>query len=107
MNILFVCSLGKNRSRTANHCLYRSSNNNDYGGIDIENAVRPVTEEMVLKADFIFFMEKSHYDLFLINFPQFFNKDYSILNIEDNYKYMDDLLVHKLRLKTFDFFEKN
>lgn len=99
MNILFVCSLGRHRSKTAAHCLKTYENKLDYAGIDLEAADVPLTDEQVEKSDLIIFMEQEHKQKFDKLYPSS-NKKIKILDIPDEFEYMNDMLVHKLRIKT-------
>ena len=52
-----------------------------------------------LQADIIFVMEKKHKQRLLDKFPkEIENKSVIILDIEDDYKYMDEELVEMIKL---------
>ena len=99
MNILFVCSRNIWRSPTA-EAIYKSRQ--DYkvksAGTEPSAKVR-VSAKHILWADIIFAMEKKHKQRLLNNFPnETKNKQFVILDIEDDYKYMDEELVEMIKL---------
>lgn len=62
MNILFICSRNKKRSRTA-ETIFRDQQEHNVSSAGTEaNAVVRVTEKMIARADMIFVMEKVHRD---------------------------------------------
>jgi len=94
MNILFICSRNKRRSLTAeaifrNHGLHHVSS----AGTE-ESARRRVIQNMLDAADLIFVMEKRHRDRILQNFSV--SKEIVILNIPDEYEYMNEELIAML-----------
>jgi predicted protein tyrosine phosphatase len=100
VNILFICSRNKWRSPTAEH-IYKN-----YPGIRArsagtsDSAVVKVSLKMVLWADKIFVMQKKHL-LFLISrfTPEIQSKKIIVLDIEDEYEYMDEDLIDDLKSK--------
>jgi predicted protein tyrosine phosphatase len=98
MNILFVCSRNRWRSRTAEtifkghqHHVVRSA------GTAADARIR-VNEKLINWADLIFAMEKRHKQLLQENFIQSLaGKKIIVLNIEDNYQYMDEELINLLK----------
>lgn len=98
MNILFVCSRNRWRSRTAEtvfkdqqHHVVRSA------GTATGARVR-VNEKLIHWADLIFAMEKRHKQLLQEKFEQSLTgKEIIILDIPDNYQYMDEELIDILR----------
>jgi predicted protein tyrosine phosphatase len=57
MKLLFVCSFGKNRSRTAAELFGEKGHDTDYAGLC--SASRPVTPELLEWADIIFVFESA------------------------------------------------
>lgn len=102
--ILFVCSLGKLRSRTAELlCLF--------GGLDAracgtaKDALVPITDHLLREANLVVCMERAH-QLALREFQHYGACDVVTLGIEDRYARLEPelirLLVHQVRLHTVD-----
>lgn len=94
MNILFICSRNKWRSATA-ETIYKNRQEHNIKSAGTEpSAVVKVSGKSILWADIIFAMEKKHKQRLLEKFPDETNeKTIIILDIEDNYKYMDTELI--------------
>ncbi len=98
MNILFVCSRNQWRSTTA-----ETSYKNHYGinvkSAGTESSARiKLTSKTILWAELIFVMEKKHKQRMLENFPfETERKKIVILEIADNYKYMDNELIEEIK----------
>jgi predicted protein tyrosine phosphatase len=98
MNILFVCSKNKWRSRTA-ETIFKDNQNHEVrsAGTSTEARIK-INEKLINWADLIFVMEKRHKELLHEKFSQSLTeKDIVILDIEDNYQYMDEELIEILR----------
>jgi predicted protein tyrosine phosphatase len=97
MNILFVCSRNKKRSRTAetvfrNHEVHRVLS----AGTE-ENAQQRVTEKLLQWADLVLVMENVHRDKLRYRYGSLLDgKQLTVLNIPDEYEYMDEELVAML-----------
>ncbi|WP_447640867.1 MULTISPECIES: low molecular weight protein tyrosine phosphatase family protein [Chitinophagaceae] len=99
MNALFVCSRNNWRSPTA-ETIYKSRQ-----GISVKSAgTEPsakirVSSKLVLWADLIFVMEKKHklrlMDMFSVEVK---NKKIIILDIEDEYEYMNPELIDMIKI---------
>jgi len=98
MNILFVCSRNKWRSRTA-ETIFKGHQHHDVRSAGTATDARiKVNEKLVNWADVIFVMEKRHKQLLQEKFDQSLTgKRIIILDIEDNYQYMDDELIAMLK----------
>lgn len=97
MNVLFVCSRNKWRSRTA-ETLFRDHPQHHVrsAGTEPEARIR-VSENLVRWADLIFVMEKRHRTRLRDAFPDAMrDKAVVILDIPDDYEYMDPELVRML-----------
>ncbi len=97
MNVLFVCSRNKWRSRTA-EALFRGHAQHQVrsAGTEAEARVR-VSEGLVRWAELIFVMEKRHRTRLREAFPEAMrDKEVVILEIPDDYQYMDPELVRML-----------
>jgi len=97
-NLLFICSLNKWRSPTAEH-LYR--NHPDYqvrSAGTSRQARRTVSLQDIRWAHCIYFMEYKHKERTLATFRQELRyKELHVLEVEDRYQYMDPRLVEELR----------
>ena len=99
MNVLFVCSRNEWRSPTAetiykNHpsILARSAGTSPSARIKIN-------QKHIDWAEVIFVMEKKHLQLIEQKFGNSARQKTIILNIEDEYQYMDEELVEELKTK--------
>lgn len=99
MNILFVCSRNNWRSPTA-ETIYKNSQDHKVKSAGTEpSAKKRVSSKDILWADIIFAMEKKHKQRLLENFPgDIKNKQLIVLDIEDDYEYMDKELVEMIKL---------
>jgi len=98
-NVLFVCSRNKWRSLTA-ETIYKNNSGINVKSAGTENAARIViNSKMITWADLIFVMEKHHKEKLLLKFPQETrNATIIILEIADNYKYMDPELIEEIKV---------
>lgn len=87
--------MGINRSRTAAACLKNGSNETDFAGTDPESDAF-ITNFNIPDYDLIIFMEDSHLQETKALFPGF-SSSYAVFGIPDEYSFMDDSLVHRLR----------
>ncbi len=106
MNILFVCSRNKWRSRTA-EAIYKNHGHHQVKSVGTENAARiRINEGHLLWADLIFVMEQRHKERILQRFVgNQYSKDIIVLDIPDEYKYMDETLVEILKESIDPFLE--
>ena len=97
MNILFVCSKKKWRSRTA-ETIFKNNQKHNVKSAGTENEARiKVTEKLISWADLIFVMEKKHKERLRDKFEsQIDDKQIVTLDIKDDYKYMDTELIEIL-----------
>jgi predicted protein tyrosine phosphatase len=97
---LFVCSQNRLRSPTAEQIFSTWPNVESASAGVHESADVPLDPELIDWADVIFFMEKVHRAKALKRFPrQLGGKRQVVLNIPDNYKFMDPSLVKILESK--------
>jgi len=99
MNILFICSRNIWRSPTA-EAIYKNNPNHTIrsAGTAASSKVR-VSGKSILWADLIFVMEKKHQQRLLETFPdEMINKRTVILDIEDNYAYMNKELIEMIKV---------
>ena len=99
MNILFVCSRNKWRSRTA-ETIFKNNQEHDVKSAGTENQARiKVNEKLVTWADLIFVMEKKHKERLGEKFRALVDsKKIVILDIQDDFKYMDPELIEILKV---------
>ena len=99
-NVLFVCSQNRLRSPTAEQiyadhpalAVLSAGTNND--------AETPLTAELIEWADFIFVMEKAHRNRIQKKFRSSLrNKRLIVLEIPDEYEFMDEGLIRLLKAK--------
>lgn len=95
MNILFICSMARLRSKTAAHTLSSANHPVDYAGLD-SDADKPLTKDQVEWADIIVCMEMAHRSKIRRKHKGLSHK-IQVWNIEDIYPYMDDTLVTLLK----------
>jgi predicted protein tyrosine phosphatase len=101
MNILFVCSANKLRSKTAEDYFSEMSSNNIFmsAGTNLKTCMKegttPLEEWMLDWADIIYVMEKKHKEE-INKHNNSFNKKIIILGIKDNYRYFQKELIQLL-----------
>ncbi len=110
MNLLFVCSRNKWRSPTA-EAIYKASEGFDVRSAGTEPSARiRVTAKHLDWADLIFAMEKRHKQRMIEKFPaEAGEKAIIVLDIADDYQYMDPELVETIKLSVepyLDFDQK-
>lgn len=103
MKILFVCSMGRFRSRTAAMCLKAAWNEVRYCGTDKYADVK-VTEDDLIWADVIVCMETHHRSKLRRKWKGYSHK-MQVWGIPDVYGLLDDELVHKLKVKSENLLE--
>ncbi|ATY31398.1 low molecular weight protein tyrosine phosphatase family protein [Sphingomonas psychrotolerans] len=99
-NILFVCSQNRLRSPTAEQIFA------DHPAIEVSSAgtnhdaENPLTGELVAWADLIFVMERAHRNKLQRHFRSALNgKRVVVLDIPDDYAFMDPQLIALLRAR--------
>ncbi len=106
MNLLFLCSRNQWRSPTA------EANFKDHPGHHARSAglspqarVR-VSEKLILWADIIFCMEKEHRNRLRERFPSALDgKEIVVLDIPDDYQFMEPELVEVLKASVSPYLE--
>jgi predicted protein tyrosine phosphatase len=98
VNILFICSRNKWRSRTA-ETIFKNDQDHNVKSAGTENEARiKVTEKLINWADLIFVMEKRHRGRLRDKFGSLIDaKEIVTLDIRDDYKYMDTELIEILK----------
>lgn len=97
MNILFICSRNKWRSRTA-ETIFKNNQKHNVKSAGTENEAKiKVNEKLINWADLIFVMEKRHKERLRDKFGELIDyKEIVILDIKDDYKYMDTEFIEIL-----------
>jgi len=111
MNILFVCSANKLRSKTADDYFsveypmlnFQSAGTNHK--ICQKEGTTPLEEEMMNWADVVYVMENKHRKEINNHVGGKYNKKIFVLNIKDDYEYYQKELIELLNNKLKDKFE--
>ncbi len=97
-NVLFICSRNQWRSPTAEQIWRKHPALSVRSGGTSLNARHPVSENDVSWAQVIFVMEEKHKSRLIAEYRRLLeNKPIHVLDIPDEYKYMDAELVELLR----------
>ncbi|MCX2452263.1 protein tyrosine phosphatase [Pedobacter sp. PLR] len=98
-NFLFICSRNQWRSRTAEDIFKNFSGLNVRSAGTSSSARIKVNEKLLEWADLIFVMEKHHKQWLNQKYPSLLNnKQIIILEIPDEYQYMDAELINILEI---------
>lgn len=95
MNILFVCSRNQWRSPTAEAIFNKSQLHTARSAGTSDSARVKISQKLVDWADIIFVMERRHKEIIAARFNT--NKKIIVLDIPDEYGYMDDELVAMIK----------
>ena len=99
-NCLFVCSQNRLRSPTAEHIFADTPGVNTLSAGTNSDAEEPLSDELVEWADFIFVMERTHRSKLRKRHRKALkDQRVIVLNIPDEYEYMDPDLVALLKDK--------
>lgn len=105
MNILFICSRNKWRSRTAENIFKSSPIHNIRSAGTAAGAQVKVSEKLLLWSELIFVMEKRHKDQLKEKFlAALEGKEIIVLNIPDDYQYMDKELIEIIKTSVEPYF---
>ena len=99
MNVLFVCSRNKWRSPTA-ETIYKKRQGLHVKSAGTEPSAKTrVSAQHISWAEIIFVMEKKHREKLKEKFPlEMQRKKVIVLDIEDEYQYMDEDLIEMIQL---------
>lgn len=105
MNILFVCSRNKWRSATA-ETIYKNHPQHQVRSAGTAPSARiKLNTKLIIWADLILVMEKKHKQIISEKFAlDLENRAVEILNIPDDYPYMDEELIEELHAKVDPYF---
>lgn len=100
MNILFICSRNKWRSLTA-ETIYQNHPHHQVRSAGTSATARiKVNAKLIIWADLIFAMEKRHKQILTENFKEeITHKELIVLDIPDDYQYMDEELILEIETK--------
>ncbi len=98
MNVLFICSRNKWRSRTA-ETIFKNTPGHEFRSAGTENNARiKVTAKLIVWSDIIFVMERKHRDRLQEKFREAMKeKEVIVLDIPDEYVYMHPELIEMLQ----------
>jgi protein-tyrosine phosphatase len=99
MNILFICSRNIWRSATAER-IYKNRQDHNVKSAGTEPSAKvKVSAKNIMWADIIFVMERKHKQRLVDKFPhEITNKNVVVLDIEDDYQFMDPELIDIIKL---------
>lgn len=106
MNLLFVCSRNQWRSPTA-EAIYKDQSGYHVRSAGTEPSARiRVSAKLIQWADWIFVMEKRHKERLIEKFrAEVISKQVIILDIPDNYNYMDEALIDCIKATVSPYLE--
>lgn len=99
MNVLFVCSKNRWRSRTA-ETIFKDSQKHAVRSAGTESDARiRVSQKLIAWSEMIFVMERRHKEKLLDRFGSMLDdKEIVVLHIEDDFQYMDEELIETIRM---------
>ena len=107
INLLFICSRNQWRSPTGESIWRKRSGFNARSAGTSPNAKKTVGVADIKWSDIIFVMEKKHKNKLLSEFNRLLvNKSIYVLDIPDEYQYMDEELVGELEGKVSDILNR-
>jgi predicted protein tyrosine phosphatase len=107
LNLLFICSRNQWRSPTGEEIWKKRPGFNARSAGTSPHARKTVGPADIRWADYIFVMEKKHKNKLLAEFTRMMDhKPLYVLDIPDEYKYMDPELVDELECKVSDILER-
>lgn len=105
VRLLFVCSMNRQRSKTAEKVFSKDNRFNTKSAGTDKYAKNQINRELIEWADYIFTMEEQHIRYIKDNFKDILsNKKIECLYIKDKYFYMDEDLVVLLKEKLNNYF---
>lgn len=107
LNLLFICSRNQWRSPTAEEFWKKKSGYNARSAGTSPRARKTVGPADIRWADYIFVMEKKHANRLVAEFTRMLDhKPIYVLDIPDEYKFMDDELVTEIDEKVVAILER-
>ena len=106
-NLLFICSRNQWRSPTAENLWRRSHQYDARSAGTSPKAKKTVGPKDIQWADVIFVMENKHKNRLLATFTRMLDhKPIHVLDIPDEYQYMDPDLISELEARVSDYLTK-
>ncbi|MEO0796588.1 MAG: hypothetical protein AAFX93_15570 [Verrucomicrobiota bacterium] len=106
INVLFVCSMNKWRSPTAEKIYKTMPLVNTRSGGTSSKAKHQVSLDDIRWADLVIAMESKHRQRLVADFPEAMrHREVHVLDIEDNYEFMNPELIDELRAAIDPIFE--
>ena len=100
MNLLFICSRNRLRSPTAEALFTNIPGIETASAGTSPDAENPISLDLIEWADIIYVMERVHRQRLNAKFHKALkSKKLTVLNIPDNYEYMDPALISILKTK--------
>ena len=100
MNLLFICSRNRLRSPTAEALFTNIPGIETASAGTSPDAENPISLDLIEWADIIYVMERVHRQRLNAKFQKALkSKKLTVLNIPDNYEYMDPALISILKTK--------
>jgi predicted protein tyrosine phosphatase len=100
LNVLFVCSRNQWRSPTA-EAIFKNNSLHVVKSAGTEPSARvKVTAKLMQWADLVFVMEKKHKERLIQRFAEMREKKIVILDIPDEYQFMDAELIEVIKVST-------
>lgn len=107
LNLLFICSRNQWRSPTGEEIWKKRPGFNSRSAGTSPNARKTVGPADIRWADYIFVMEKKHKNRLLAEFTRMMNhKPLFVLDIPDEYKFMDPELIDELDSKVSEILDR-
>jgi predicted protein tyrosine phosphatase len=108
IRLLFLCSRNHWRSPTA-EAVYRDDPRVEVASAGVSSAARrKVTEKMLLRAELIFVMEHWQKKRLREDFPEVYSDlNVEVLDIPDDYEFMDPALIELIRERVEPFLHSN
>jgi predicted protein tyrosine phosphatase len=98
INVLFICSMNKWRSPTAEKIYSKEPLVNTRSAGTSSKARHHVSLNDIKWSDVVIVMESKHKQRLLADYPEAMRfREVHVLEIEDNYKFMDPELIEELR----------
>ena len=106
MNLLFICSRNQWRSPTAESIWRKQSGFNARSAGTSPRAKKTVSSTDISWADVIFVMEQKHKNRLKAEFTRMLDhKTLHVLDIPDEYQYMDPELIDELESRVWPYLE--
>lgn len=107
LKLLFVCTINKMRSLTAEKVYEKDKRFAVKSAGTDSGAKNRINRELIVWADYVLVMERKHRNVIRKEFPDLYlSKRIICLYIPDEYDFMDEALIHLLKSKMEELFGK-